>query len=193
MTGIGCGVDAGGPDLASPIMKQPLLGGLTFHMTADEFFEYCLAANRRGRMSAGRDNFVRLTLSDSAVAMNAVVEFYPEFDSLRRIVSLPGRIYSQSWAPWNPDLGGEALLDPAVRYLERELGGHAFEPLPGAPLRTYVKRDGPRRVFARPHPSVEQFVEFAIDIPGICDPCDDSDLLTLPDVNPILTKQLNRR
>ncbi len=190
---LGCGIDESGTDLSSPVLKEPLLGGVTFFMTADEFFEYCLAANQRGSMSAGRDNFVRLALPDSVVAMNSVVEFYPEFDTLGRIVSVPGRIYSQSWAPWNPDLSGEALLEPAVRYLERELGGNPFELLPGAPLPTYVKHDGPRRVYARPHPSIEQFVAFSIDVPGSCNACEDGDLLTLPDVNPLLTEQLNRR
>ncbi len=177
-------------DLSDPVLGEPLLGGLTFLMTSDQFFDYCLAANKRGEMSAGRDNYVRLMLADSVIAMNTVAEFYPDFDSDRRLVSLPGRIYSQSWAPWNPDLAGAALLVPAVAYLHGELGGSRFELLSGAPLPTYVKHDGPRRVYARPHPSVEQFVDFSIDLVGDCAPCEDADLLALPQVNPIMTKQL---
>ena len=180
-----------GSSVNQEVAPAELLAGLAFGMTRDSFFRHCEAANRRGEMVEGQSAFVRLDLGDSTVALNTVLEFYPNFDSLNRIVALPGRIYSLSWAPWNSELDGVQILGPAVAYLEAELGGNPFELLADAPLPTYVKRDGQRRVYLRPDPAILQFVEFAIDAPQPCRGCENEDLLTLPDVNPIFSRQMH--
>ncbi len=167
------------------LWAQDLFAGVNLGMQRQEFFEYCLAANARGEMAAGLDNYVRIPLEDSVIALNTVVEFFPTFDTTGTMLALPGRFYSLSWAPWNADLSGDALLDAVVAHLENTLRGEAFEVLPGAPVRTFVKIDGPRRIFVRPHPTIEQFVEFAIERGEGCPSCDNTDLLNLPPVNPV--------
>ncbi len=145
-----------------------LLGGLSFAMTREQFFEYCMAAQKRGEMRQGTGLTVRMDVPAEQMPGLSLVEFYPTYSDANQIATLPGRIYAQQWSPWNQELSADSLTQAALAYLQSTLGGNSFEKVAGAPRTTFVKLDANRRAEVRP--SEEQMIEFTIvDLAGVTD------------------------
>lgn len=128
--------DAGPP-------QASLFAGLQFGMGRDSFYAHCRAANARGEMRDGLDNYVRIDLDDAALN---VFEFLPNFDKGGSLAALHGRAYALGWSPWRPDLSADSLLERAVVEVRERLGGGDFTELAELRPRTLVQFEPGRLV-----------------------------------------------
>ena len=126
-----------------------LVGGLYFGMHSKEFYEHCWEAHSQGRMREGMGGFVQMPLPDSLMRGGGVIEFFPNFDSLGQIVSLPGRVRAKQWSAWARDLHPDQIGESVMEYFETILPGASFEPVSGTIEPTFVKTDGNRRLAVR--------------------------------------------
>ncbi len=149
-------------ELESGERYTALPGNFDLGMSRANFYELAQAQRAQDLMGDGVGTSIRMNIDSSDLPGQAVIEFYPTFDSTNHISAMPGVIYALAWAPWNRQLYADSLLMPAANYLRTLLGGTEFFTYPYSSVPTLVKVDGNRRVSLTLDPYRNERIKFNI-------------------------------
>ena len=134
-------------ELAKGIRNNTLFLGLTFGMTAKEFFAVCWDLNKKGTLREASGNMAAAyQLDKGELDYPAEMTFYPKYID-DKISEMPMRFHYKGWAPWNEDLQSNKLIVDVKKLMEKWYGsgGYFISPL-SAGGKGIVKVDGNRRI-----------------------------------------------
>ena len=116
----------------------------------EEFFGHGWEVNKQGLIRQGPKNqTVSYILRSPDGNRNIEMLFYPEFDDLSRIKTMPVRFYYMGWSPWNRHLFSDSLLIAIKDTLYQWYGGNEFERVSKnekQPVEIWYKIDGNRQI-----------------------------------------------
>lgn len=137
-----------------------IMEGIHFGMTRAEFHELASRGNREERYTNGTGTSIRMDLPEGAFEAGGFIDFFPLFED-DRVSGVFGRIFTNDWAPWNPDSHADSLLFRSLTFYEDLFPGSSFVRYEDTHRPTFYKVDGNRRVILYPHRL--RYVSFEVD------------------------------
>jgi hypothetical protein len=133
-------------ELAKGIRYDSLFLGLSFGMTAKDFYAHCWELNRQGVFRQGSENMtVQYVVEETKYP--ALMDFYPEFHEAA-ICAMPVTFTYRDWAPWNKHLFADKLEAEIITLFEKWYGPGFMEVKHPEKehIKVWVKVDGNRRI-----------------------------------------------
>lgn len=132
-------------ELASGVRADSLFLGISFGMTAKEFYDHCWQLNKDSVIKEGTGN-ASVKYMPEGFPSDVSMLFYPNFSDSSRIVEMPILFAYDSWAPWNQQYSADSLLPRVLEMFTDWYGGEFLKvehPERGV---VWVKVDGNRRI-----------------------------------------------
>lgn len=129
-------------ELAKDVRYDSLFLGYELGMESERFFEHSWELNQKQIITGGTQVEYELEELSSPARM----VFFPEFHE-DRIYRMPVEISFKSWAPWNPELNSENLIEELVELYSEIYGPGFFKTRhPELDQEAWIKVDGNRRI-----------------------------------------------
>lgn len=105
-------------ELQSGVKKDSLLFDLKFGDTKKDFFDRCMALNKKGLLTQGpSNNYAQYNLRETKTTSKTsdiILLFYATTNEKQIIDGMDIKFYYSAWAPWNENLKANQLL-PRVK------------------------------------------------------------------------------
>jgi hypothetical protein len=137
-------------ELAKETRADSLLFDIYFGDSRNNFYDKCLALNRRHLVSQGPSNssvqylFVDSVYHETPTPLRLL--FYPRFDDKQLIKSMDLEISYTGWAPWNKKTQSDVLKPIVLDMLRNWYGGNEFINVEIDEVEVPVKLDANRRI-----------------------------------------------
>lgn len=131
-------------ELASGERNDSLFLGLSFGMTANEFYDHCWKLNRQGLVREGAMN-TTVYYEVEELPYKGALDFYPVFKD-GRVQAMTGFTHYIGWAPWNKHLWAPQLLEDTRELFESWYGKGFIEVKSPGRGKAYAKVDDNRQI-----------------------------------------------
>lgn len=130
--------------LSSGERFDSLFLGISLGMTDSAFYATCWKLNKEQVIYQGSRNLT-VSYKFDDLGEDARFEFYPEFRD-GKIVTMPGTIIYEGWAPWNREMFSDSLQVKVLELFKEWYGDEFLEVRHPEHGPAYVRVDGNRQI-----------------------------------------------